>query len=374
MNVDLRLIPKKDLEALMNDDELWNGKFLIGTLHRYYAHQSNPTASLDDIVLLLAFLNENLVGYMGVFIDKIYVNKKEDKIGWLSTWWLDPNTAGKGIGKQMLSKMYEAQGGKIGISQYTPSAKRVYDKSGFFRNLNSLVGCKMDVRLNLEYLLPSKYPSLNKVSGLLSVVDSVSNVFLNGRLSLAKKVYYKDLKSYSLEYYSYIPKKLEEFIAKHGKDSFCIRDKKFFEYLKKYHWIQEAPLMKLVQDRKKYYFSSYNSSFNIYLTSIKNSLGEIIGFFVLLRKDLELKVLQIYYDSEFVSEISKSIILHAIELNCRTIITYDLGVTNFFKQSSSMAKLRFKSKSRASIISKVFGDFDSSEYKFQYGDGDCSFA
>ena len=373
MNLVLKEVSKNNLEKIINNDAFWSHDFLIGTKHRFYCHTMNPAASEEDIVLILAYLNDRLVGYMGIFMDYINLSNKKTKIGWLSTWWLHKDSAGKGVGKQMLSRMYEIQNGKIGISQFTPSAKRVYTKSGYFNDLNTLHGCKLDIRLNSTYLLPSIIPSLSKILPLLKFLDSTFNLIISLRLQLARSVYHKKLNNYSIDYHSVIDNRISSFINENNGNPLCIRDKDFFEYLKAYHWIQESPLKNKIKRTYDYFFSDYNKKFNIYLVSVSNNQNKLVGFYCLLRKDFDLKVMQVYYLNEEVEIICNSILLHAIDLGVTTIITYDRLLSKKFK-TSNLSKFRFKKKFRESIISKSFGDHDYSKYNFQYGDGDCSFA
>src|SRR5688572_27959784 len=121
--IELKTIYKKDVPELLDNSGFWNHSFLSIRKHRLYAHYKNPNCDENDVVLLLAYLNGELVGYMGVFIDKILLDGSVDKIGWLSTWWGHPKTKGSGIGREILDTMYTLNNGKIGISQFTPSAK-----------------------------------------------------------------------------------------------------------------------------------------------------------------------------------------------------------------------------------------------------------
>ena len=149
MDKRLRVVKKKEMGQLLKEEQLWNHTFLSITKHRLLAHQHNPTAGDDDVVLILAYLGDEIVGYMGAFIDNIRIDGKIDNIAWLSTWWVHPKTKGTGIGRSILQEMYAQQEGKIGISQFTPSAKRVYEKSGYFHDLKNSEGIKYVLRSNI---------------------------------------------------------------------------------------------------------------------------------------------------------------------------------------------------------------------------------
>ncbi len=138
----IKKILRKDVNDLIQNEKFWKHPFLSITKHRLYAHYLNPNISDNDIVLLLAYYNKEIVGYMGVYVDVINIKNKDRKIGWLSTWWVHPKTKGTGIGRSLLVSMYKAFNGRIGISQFTPIAKKVYKKSGFFQTLSKSIGYK----------------------------------------------------------------------------------------------------------------------------------------------------------------------------------------------------------------------------------------
>ncbi|CAL2101486.1 N-acetyltransferase domain-containing protein [Tenacibaculum sp. 190130A14a] len=373
MNIRIQEFRKFEIPNILNDEMVWNHSFLIGTKHRLLAHYKNPKSNDDDIALLVAYIDAQIVGYMGVYIDYIHIGDKAEKIGWLSTWWLHKSSAGKGIGKEMLKKMYELNDGRIGISQFTPSAKRVYDKSGFFNYLKKLVGCKIDLRLNLEYLLPAYKESLRKYTWLFRTIDTTFNVVNEFKLKMVYSSYKKSMKNYSIDYLTHIDSKMASFLQEKQHKNLTKRDADFFQFIKTYQWIEEAPLVDFVTNKKKYFFSDYNKNFNIYLVKVEDKEANIVGFICLLRKDAELKVLQIFYLEGMHSLMAKLVIMHGIKLGTRTIITYDENLTKEFKRLKS-ARIRFKKKDRESIVSKIYGEINSEEFNFQYGDGDCSFA
>jgi hypothetical protein len=104
--IDIKKVTKKEIPIIINDDSIWKHEFLSATKHRLYSLYKNPNSLDDDTVLLLAYLDDELVGYMGVYINNITLNNTEYKIGWLSTWWVHPKTKGTGIGKEILNTMY----------------------------------------------------------------------------------------------------------------------------------------------------------------------------------------------------------------------------------------------------------------------------
>jgi hypothetical protein len=369
--IEIKKIYKKDIPKLLDNNEFWNYSFLSISKHRLYAHYKNPNLDDNDIVLLLSYLNSELVGYMGVFIDKIKINDKIEKIGWLSTWWVHPKTKGTGIGREILNEMYNVNNGQIGISQFTPSAKRVYDKSGYFTTLKENIGIKAVLRSNLTFLLTTLFPSTKKIARFFNQIDHFFNFFINLKLSIQKLIISRSLKNISIEYLNIIDNETLNIIKQFNKSDISNKEKDFFEWLKAYNWVQKAPLLNLT-NKGKYEFSIYDNDFEFSLIKIiKNSI--CIGFVVLQKRNYVTKVLFTYFDNlKYSKDVSKIIKLQAITQNTREIICYEDTICKEFKKSYLF--LYKTNKRKQSIISKKIGISDFSNVRLHFGDGDCSFA
>jgi len=60
--IEIKKIYKKDIPELLSNKEFWNYSFLSISKHRLYAHYKNPNLENNDIVLLLSYMNNELVG------------------------------------------------------------------------------------------------------------------------------------------------------------------------------------------------------------------------------------------------------------------------------------------------------------------------
>ena len=365
----IKKILKKNVPELLNDNKFWSNSFLSITKHRLYSHYLNPCLDDNDVVLLLALKNGEIVGYMGVFVDYINIEKKNVKVGWLSTWWVHQKTKGSGIGRSLLFSIYESFKGRIGVSQFTPLAKRVYDRSGYFQTLQKNYGYKFVFRSNLDVVFPLINNKFNRVRGLLSFFDFILNIPINIKI-VFHKINLKINKDIKLEYVNSIDKNLNDFIKKHSSNYLSKKNINFFNWLKAYHWVQESPL-KSYTTYKDYFFSMNSEKFNIYFLKIYK-LSELIGFLVLQRKDHQLKVLFVYYDKSYSNYISKIILLHCFKLKVKELICYDDQIN--IKIKHSFYFIYYRSRLKESIISKKFGDIDFSKYNINLGDGDCCFA
>jgi len=367
----IEVIYKKEAPKLLNNTAFWNHTFFATTKHRLYAHYKNPNANDNDVILLLAYLDEESFGYMGVFNDIISIHGKLNKIGWLSTWWVYPKTKGTGIAREILNEMHGGVKGKIGISQFTPSAKRVYDKSGFFVDLKVNKGIKAVLRSNLAFVLPAFFEKTRMLVPLFNLADKAINFFVNIKLKIQKVGIRNRLQEIKLEYVVTIDQETLTIIDAFSQNHISPKNAAFFEWLKTYFWVQEAPLLRNTE-KSKYEFSSFDDTFNIYLIKIiKNN--NCIGFLVLQKRNYVMKLLFAYYDSALYSKVLADIILlQSITQNVREIIYYDENIKLEFSKSSAF--LYRTKKTKQAIISKDFNVTNFEDEIVNFGDGDCSFA
>lgn len=369
--ITIKKIYKRDVPELVDSKEFWNHPFLATSKHRLLAHFKNPHLEDGDLVLLLAYLQGELLGYMGLFIDKITINNKIEKIGWLSTWWVDPKTKGTGIGRELLNTMYTENLGKIGISQFTPSAKRVYDKSGYFTTLKTNRGMKAVLRSNLSFVIPQVLPKTRSIATLFNGSDHFLNFFINIKLRIQSSSITNRLKDIELAYLNTLDQETLLLIKQFNTKDLSDKGSAFFEWLKAYNWVQKAPLLSLTNHRK-YAFSMYDKEFDFSFIKV-NKNNRCIGFIVLQKRNYVTKVLFTYYDATLHSkEIADIIKLQAVKQNTREIICYDAAICAQFNRSFLF--LYKTTKVKHSIISKAFNKTDFTDTHMHFGDGDCSFA
>jgi GNAT superfamily N-acetyltransferase len=364
----LKRVYKKDISSLLSDSSFWDYEFLSISKHRLISHWNNPNLDDDDIVLILAYIDDELVGYMGLFIDYIFLRGENKKIGWLSTWWVHPKTKGTGIGRDILNDMYEANNGYIGISQFTPSAKRVYDKSGYFVELKQGIGYRYILNSDVKLMLTNKFQFLKKVGFITSFIDVIYN--LKGKIKF--KNFGNDLinRKISIEYLREVDNESMEFINETNTNHISKKSEQFYNWMLSYYWVLKAPLLELTQ-KSKYAFSIYDKNFDISFLKIKKE-NKIVGILVLQKRNLRVKVLFSYYLKDQASIVGDVLIRDSLAQNVNDVLCYDILLNDYLVAKNCFL---YKAKlEKYSIISKSFGVEDFSDIYMNFGDGDCSFA
>ncbi|MFH2141845.1 MAG: GNAT family N-acetyltransferase, partial [Bacteroidota bacterium] len=170
------------LKEFINSQEFRELKNLPISFHRALSHLNNPRLHKNDVLLLLAYNDEELVGYLGALPDDIFVHEKKIHVAWLSCMWVHSKMRGKGVAPYLLGKMNELWSSNLLITNYTPTAKKAYDKINVFTELKFFIGIRGYLRLNLHQLQILKNPTRKKILWLYRITDILFNVIFETRL------------------------------------------------------------------------------------------------------------------------------------------------------------------------------------------------
>jgi len=98
--------------------------------HRALAYANNPYAEKDDIGLLVAYMQEKCIGYLGIIPGKLRIGDAFSKIYWFSTWFVPAKLRNTGAGifliREALLLKYD-----IVVTGVSEKAERVYRGLGF---------------------------------------------------------------------------------------------------------------------------------------------------------------------------------------------------------------------------------------------------
>ena len=180
--IEIRALNKAGLRDYLATKEFNAGAFIPISSHRAASHINNPRATEKDIILLLAYAQDVLVGYLGILPDWIFeADGARHECGWLSCMWIDPSYRGRGISKNLVREALHHWDQKILVTEFTAAAKGLYDKVGAFKDLQTLKGIRLYRRLDLAKFLPPKNAFYQKNKEILTQIDRLGNFFLDIR-------------------------------------------------------------------------------------------------------------------------------------------------------------------------------------------------
>lgn len=351
-NVDYRQMPVVPISAL-----------------RALSHINNPRVRVNDVILLMAFEEGTMVGYLGVLADNIYNNKgQEFHSGWLSTLWVSPLMRGKGVANQLLAKAYKAWNEQILVTEFTPEAKRLYDRSGYFNHLRTVDGLRCFMRFNLHEVLPPKNSKYAKYKGVLALADALANVpaAIVQSLSFAGPT-----GGYIFEPVEQINGTLDKYLASCIKSNAEMRGPREFNWLVNYPWVGQS---EATEESARYQFTCVANRFENKRYCIKSSAGDIKGYLHFTLRNNHLKIPYAYFEAEAVPAIVSYIKKLMLREQLNMLTVFHPALVNYL-QKHRWPLIYLHPIKRNYIISKKLEERagDMSRLSIQDGDADCAF-
>jgi len=155
MSVEIKQYSKQQLRQALEKDSLWQGDVIPISKHRALSFVHNPRAKEDDLVLIVAFEGNNVIGFRGALPDTFYIGNKKHPFVWGSSWWVAESHLGKELGTQMLNMILEYYKDSFGSRHFFESAKSLMSVPISFLPLSKKKGLFLGWRLNRKVLLRS---------------------------------------------------------------------------------------------------------------------------------------------------------------------------------------------------------------------------
>jgi GNAT superfamily N-acetyltransferase len=353
---------RKLLNDYIHSDEYKIMSHLPISFHRGISHINNPRINDDDTLLILVYEKE-LIGYLGIIPDQIFINNVAIKMGWMSCIWIHSKARGKGIAKKLTEKAIELYKDKIFATEYTPVAEKLYQKLGKFDPLVNKAGVRIFRRSCFQTVLPARHPKTSFLFPFLSFYDATVNFFHDPFLRKKHKL----SSNYSVEFPSEPDESCYYLMNNLSQMELLKREQKEIEWSLKYPWIKETPAQ--TTDSKRYQFSSEARKFKTILVKIKQGI-ELVSFLIVTIREKHLKTPYLYVKpghEAVISEILNNLMYeHKIDI----LTTYQKSVIPHIEKN--IPYLFSKNIIRKYLQSKGF-NITVKENQLQDGDGDCGF-
>ncbi|MBK0404495.1 GNAT family N-acetyltransferase [Adhaeribacter sp. BT258] len=368
--MELREFTPQTLRPFLDSEEYQAMPVVPISRHRALSHINNPRVSGNDLILVLAMVEGKMAGYLGVFADYIFLKDQKEKAGWLSCMWVDPEVRGQGIAKKLLNRVLERWDNRILVTEFTPAAKGLYDRSGQFQDLKISEGLRGFLRFNLDELLPKKFPALEKFKPIISLKNWALNVPNELRLNFWKPSV--ETQKYRVETVGKIDEKLAAFISARQQSQLEKRSAEDLNWLLQNPWL--LPVSEDDGTGKKYHFSAFDQRFEFRPLQIFNPENKLMAFVILAIRGNDLKVPYLYAEAGHIKAVAEIIVQQMLKEDLRTITVFHPELVAFFKQNPKPF-LYLHPLKRHYIISKKFAKLlnQQPEVKIQDGDADCAF-
>jgi GNAT superfamily N-acetyltransferase len=111
---------------------------------RVLAHTHNPCARPDDIVLLVAFIGNDCIGYHGLLPGLLKHDNNVSRVFWATTFYVSEAHRGQGIGKLLIEKIKSLNVDFVGAGPNRASEK-TYLRSGL-KTLGPIVFYQLQIK------------------------------------------------------------------------------------------------------------------------------------------------------------------------------------------------------------------------------------
>ncbi|RMG69466.1 MAG: GNAT family N-acetyltransferase [Bacteroidetes bacterium] len=355
------------LEALINDPAYDRMPAIPISRQRAWSQLRNPRAGAEDVLLVLAWEEAEMVGYLGVVPDRLYLNGKEHRVGWMSCIWVDPRQRGKGIAGELVRQVFQAWDDRIIVTEFTPQAKRLYDKLGSFFDVNPPPGIRGYLRFNLAKLLPARRPSLRRWRPLLRLTDSLLN--LPNALRLA---FWRPHCRLSWEYMAEIDAEAAAFIEAHQAGELTRRGQSELNWLLKHPWVLSGPVSDAQQAR--YHFTALAERFEFIALRLRDEAGNMAGLLVLSVRDRHLRVPYAYLTPAARPEAARLIWQHMLRMRMDMLTLHHPELVETIRHMRSPFWLIRPFRTAYILSTRFAGDYEAQgELRIQDGDGDKAF-
>jgi hypothetical protein len=358
-----------ELELALLSEDFWLTKTLPITKQRALSLCHNPRAEKDDPILWVAYQDHQVVGYLGILPDRIFFNNSDHKLGWLTSWWVDPCIAPKGVGAILLYKALNSYHERVGVSGGSKEARKVLHASQKFIALNPLKGLDIRFRFNATRAILRKFPSMK----IFRVWFKVADVMLDEIVNL-RRFFWERRNNFrqrlTFEYVSSIDEETGRFIERHHQHDLTRKGKADLNWIMTYPWIVSAPQKDSAS--RRYFFSSISPRFFYLSVKVFEQNHGMVGFMMLSVRDDRMRVVYSHFEHRHAPSIAAAAAYHALAMDVRSLSLYDEQLVKSFSGLRCPC-WSTKSISRGFFLSKAFADSPVADCRLHGGDGDFAF-
>jgi hypothetical protein len=323
---------------------------------------NNPDANPEDLALIYAVKNNELLGFAGLLPK--FVNNKNTRIYSNSCWWAHPEK-GRGIAIPLFYKLLERANFSLFLSESTTHAKTILEKTGLFGPIHENIGIRGFLRFYLADISQNHFPNNQWVSIPFKVFDYVLNCLL-----IPFRIYYLkkfDKTSFVVEPVSKVDTEIEDFIKQNCTSEFVQKTPASFDWFKNYPWLTETGNGKHIN----YPFSYTTKKFELNYYIFKQG-KEIKAFVAISNRDNLAKIPFIYFNNTDIKAVTHRLVLLILKKKYDSVIVFHPQIVDFMEQNRMPFYYRKKEIKYSGTTKQIYNIFEQKSV-MQDGDGDVIF-
>ncbi|AZA82601.1 N-acetyltransferase [Chryseobacterium lactis] len=353
---ELKTFNKKELEEFISSGSFEQYDFLPITRHRAISQINNPKASDEQTLLILAFDEEKLIGYVGCFPDYFIVDGEKIRYAWLSTLYANPEFRKKRPAKALLKKVFEEYQDRIVITEFTREAEALYNIMGVFEYVFPKEGKRYYFRADAAAIIPEKKPKTKKLKPLFQTLDVVANSFISVKNMMVRKP------DFHYEILNHIDKESSDFISEFSSNRTPEEINTFIEH----PWVLEG------EKNEKYLFSSYANVFKYFWIKIFDENNQLTACVLLQLRNGYLKIPYLFTQTGF-ERVIQFLNYFITKNKVKGFTCYQTSLNEAIGHSKTFPKIHERDFKREYLFHKqLLKDLpENFDPHYQDGDGDC---
>jgi len=355
---ELKTFNKKELEDFVLSGDFKSFDFLPISEHRAKSQIRNLKALEDQTLLVLAFYDGKLAGYVGCFPDNYLIDGKIFHYAWLSTLFVSEAFRGKRIAKALLNKMFEEYDGNIIATEFTKEAETLYNMLGVFEYAYPKAGKRYYFRSDAAYIIPGKKPGTKAVKPLFQIADAVANSLIVLKNSSIRKPEFR------FEILDHIDAESSEFMSK-------FRSRRNADEIN--IWIKNPWVLKSNRKEDKYLFSSYAEVFKYVWVKIYDDSHNLAACSLLQLRDGNLKIPYLFSEASDLDRFIDFLSYYIAGNKVKTLTSYQKELNLRIEKSKIFPKIYERNFERRYLYHKELIQHlpEGFDPEYQDGDGDC---
>lgn len=357
----IELITKTELINFIKNPHYRQLQHLPISPQRAWSQAHNPRALPDDAVLALAYTGQGkLAGYLGALPDAIW----GERMAWLSCIWVDHRLRGSGIAKGLLQAMHRAWQGRLGATEFTEAAGRLYESSGCLKHWTELKGLRCYFRPNSSYLMAQRRPGLLP---LLRCADALLRPLNALRLGL----FHSFKNNIFFEYVNNWSKSDIEWMRRIGGAECSQKTETDFYWLQHYPWLIGGGVADAYS--RRYHFSSVTQRYDFFDLRLRDDQGQTIAALLLSVRDRHLQVQYAYFEDRHVEAVARVLYELLYKGGLDMLTTYHPALCAYFEKVRTPFMGLRRRKRRFMLGNPLMEIFGEREPILQAGDADAGF-
>lgn len=325
----------------------------------------NPRAGPNDIVLTVAYNNENrVIGYVGALPDVI---NGSVKVAWNSCWYSDPKEGGT-IALPLFLQFVKDYRGKVLFQDLTPHTTKILKSlPNSFSFIKQKPGIKLFFRACLADIIPQKIRWTKHARWGFKGLDTVLNLFVGFRLKMAMKKANNDILT---ERMAIIDKEAAAFIEKHNSKELTQRGAIELNWILQNQWVEEGAKVDNTAGGS-YHFTYRVKKFQYHVLKMRKG-NPLVGVVILRQRNAHIETSYVYAKERFFIEITQQILAYAAKLKCSTFTTFQPGILQALEEIK-FPVLHQRKQNREIVVGNKLLDEVGKNQVVQDGDGDVVF-